>query len=56
MERWIVSAFVSMLFTGLTAVIVKGGLKEICGETGLVVQTGIRCHIPNALRNPDRST
>jgi bacterial/archaeal transporter family protein len=39
MERWVVYAFVSMFFAGVTAVIAKQGLTGISGELGLAVRT-----------------
>jgi transporter family protein len=39
MERWVVYAFVSMLFAGFTSVIAKQGLDGISGELGLGVRT-----------------
>ena len=39
MERWVVYAFVSMFFAGVTAVIAKHGLTGISGELGLAVRT-----------------
>jgi transporter family protein len=38
-ERWVVFAFVSMLFAGFTSVIAKHGLQGISGELGLAVRT-----------------
>ena len=40
MERWIIFAFLSMFFAGLTAVIAKQGLIGISSELGLTVRTG----------------
>ena len=39
MDRWIVFAFLSMLFAGGTAVIAKLGLAGITAELGLAVRT-----------------
>ena len=39
MERWVVYAFVSMLFAGFTSVIAKQGLAGISSELGLAVRT-----------------
>ncbi|MGI8981133.1 MAG: EamA family transporter [Pirellulaceae bacterium] len=39
MERWVIYAFVSMVFAGLTSVIAKQGLTGISGELGLAVRT-----------------
>jgi transporter family protein len=39
MERWVVYAFASMLFAGVTSVIAKHGLTGISGELGLAVRT-----------------
>jgi transporter family protein len=39
MERWVVYAFISMLFAGFTSVIAKQGLVGISGELGLTVRT-----------------
>jgi len=38
-ERWVLFAFLSMLFAGVTAVIAKHGLDGISGELGLAVRT-----------------
>lgn len=43
MERWVVYAFASMFFAGLTAVVAKQGLAGISGELGLVVRTLFVC-------------
>ena len=43
MERWVVYAFVSMFFAGLTAVVAKQGLAGISGELGLAVRTLFVC-------------
>lgn len=40
MDRWVVYAFVSMLFAGFTSVVAKRGLDGISGELGLAVRTG----------------
>lgn len=40
MKPWVVFAFVSMAFAGLTSVIAKRGLVGITGELGLSVRTG----------------
>jgi bacterial/archaeal transporter family protein len=39
MERWIIYAFISMLFAGFTSVVAKQGLVGISGELGLTVRT-----------------
>jgi len=39
MDRWVVYAFLSMLFAGVTAVVAKQGLVGISGELGLAVRT-----------------
>ena len=39
MERWVVYAFLSMLFAGVTAVIAKHGLTGISGDLGMAVRT-----------------
>lgn len=39
MEKWVLYAFVSMLFAGFTSVIAKLGLAGISGELGLTVRT-----------------
>lgn len=39
MERWVVYAFLSMLFAGVTAVIAKPGLAGISGDLGMAVRT-----------------
>ncbi len=39
MEKWIVYAFISMLFAGFTSVIAKLGLTGISGEMGLTIRT-----------------
>lgn len=39
MERWVVYAFLSMLFAGVTAVIAKPGLTGISGDLGMAVRT-----------------
>lgn len=39
MEKWIVYAFVSMIFAGFTSVIAKLGLTGISGDLGLTVRT-----------------
>ena len=39
MERWVVYAFVSMVFAGFTAVVAKQGLVGISAELGLTVRT-----------------
>lgn len=43
MERWILYAFVSMLFAGLTSVVAKQGLTGISAELGLTVRTIFVC-------------
>lgn len=39
MKNWIVFAFVSMFFAGLTSVIAKFGLKNISGDLGVAIRT-----------------
>jgi len=39
MERWVLYAFVSMVFAGFTSVIAKLGLNGISGDLGLAVRT-----------------
>ena len=39
MERWVLYAFLSMLFAGVTAVIAKPGLTGISGDLGMAVRT-----------------
>lgn len=39
MERWVVYAFISMLFAGFTSVIAKQGLDGISAELGLTLRT-----------------
>ncbi len=39
MDKWVLYAFLSMLFAGFTSVIAKMGLAGISGEAGLVVRT-----------------
>lgn len=39
MERWVIFAFVSMAFAGLTSVIAKLGLSGISGDLGLAIRT-----------------
>lgn len=39
MEKWVLYAFLSMLFAGFTSVIAKMGLAGISGEVGLTVRT-----------------
>jgi transporter family protein len=39
MEKWIIYAFISMLFAGVTSVIAKLGLTGISGEMGLTIRT-----------------
>ncbi len=39
MERWIIYALISMLFAGITSVIAKYGMKNVSGDTALVVRT-----------------
>ncbi|MBA2350382.1 MAG: EamA family transporter [Burkholderiales bacterium] len=39
MERWVLYAFASMVFAGVTAVIAKQGLVGITGELGLSLRT-----------------
>jgi transporter family protein len=39
MEKWVVYAFVSMLFAGVTSVIAKLGLAGISGDLGLAIRT-----------------
>jgi transporter family protein len=40
MPIWIIYAFVSMVFAGLTSVIAKKGLSDISGDLGVVIRTG----------------
>jgi len=39
MKNWVVFAFISMLFAGLTSVIAKFGLKNITGDLGVAIRT-----------------
>ena len=39
MKNWILFAFISMLFAGVTAVIAKFGLKNISGDLGVAIRT-----------------
>ena len=39
MEKWILYAFISMIFAGFTSVIAKLGLSGISGELGLTIRT-----------------
>ena len=39
MERWVVYAFISMLFAGFTSVVAKQGLVGISAELGLTLRT-----------------
>ncbi len=39
MERWVVYAFISMVFAGFTSVIAKFGLTGISAELGIAVRT-----------------
>lgn len=39
MEKWVVYAFISMIFAGFTSVIAKLGLTGISGELGLTLRT-----------------
>jgi transporter family protein len=39
MKNWIVLAFISMLFAGVTSVIAKFGLKNISGDLGVAIRT-----------------
>jgi transporter family protein len=39
MKNWVVFAFISMLFAGLTSVIAKFGLKNISGDLGVAIRT-----------------
>lgn len=39
MEKWIIYAFVSMVFAGFTSVITKLGLTSISGDLGLTIRT-----------------
>jgi transporter family protein len=43
MERWVIYAFISMLFAGFTAVIAKQGLAGISAELGLTLRTLFVC-------------
>ncbi len=39
MEKWVLYAFISMVFAGFTSVIAKMGLAGISGELGLTIRT-----------------
>lgn len=39
MDRWVIYAFISMVFAGFTSVIAKLGLSGISGDLGLAVRT-----------------
>lgn len=39
MKTWIVYAFISMIFAGITGVIAKKGLTDISGDMGLTIRT-----------------
>jgi len=41
MERWIMYAVISMFFAGITSVIAKYGMKNVSGDTALVVRTSM---------------
>ena len=41
MERWIIYALISMFFAGLTSVIAKYGMKNVSGDTALVIRTSM---------------
>lgn len=41
MERWIIYALLSMLFAGITSVIAKFGMKNVGGDTALIVRTSM---------------
>ena len=43
MERWVLYAFISMLFAGFTSVIAKQGLIGISAELGLTLRTIFVC-------------
>lgn len=43
MEKWMVYAFLSMVFAGFTSVIAKFGLAGISADLGLAVRTGFVC-------------
>ncbi len=43
MERWVLYAFISMFFSGFTAVIAKQGLAGISAELGLTIRTLFVC-------------
>lgn len=43
MERWILYAFISTLFAGITSVVAKQGLVGISAELGLTVRTIFVC-------------
>jgi len=43
MERWVLYAFISMLFAGLTSVVAKQGLAGISAELGLTIRTIFVC-------------
>ena len=39
MAKWVIYAFASMVFAGLTSVIAKLGLAGISGDLGLAIRT-----------------
>lgn len=41
METWILYAFLSMVFAGVTAILAKYGLEEINADLGLVIRTTV---------------
>lgn len=43
MEKWVLYAFISMVFAGFTSVIAKMGLNGITGELGLTIRTLFVC-------------
>ncbi|MBC7697989.1 MAG: EamA family transporter, partial [Bacteroidia bacterium] len=43
MERWVIYAFISMLFAGFTSVVAKQGLVGISAELGLTLRTIFVC-------------
>jgi len=41
MKIWVLNAFLSMLFAGVTSVMAKQGLSGISADLGLAVRTGM---------------
>ena len=41
MKTWIIYAIISMVFAGFTSVIAKYGMKNVGGDTALVVRTSV---------------